>query len=470
MKIKTYIGGMAIATVSALLTTSCDDYLNNLPKGKKVPTELTDFSAMIADEYNCQRVPVTQAVILLNDSYVTPANLNYYPLWKANYNWDTTIDRVKENKSDESTYYTTYGAISTANLILENVETATGGTDTDRKVLAAQARMLRAESYFVLLNYYAKNYNASTAATDGGVPLITSAEVGAAYTQPSVQQVYDFVVDDVTKALPDLPQKSANVLYADRATGYAFAARLYLQMGFYEQALTFADQALALNDKLFDWTAFYAQHKDVIEKEGSYQNITSPMGYDYVENYDFRHGESSYSDKDSHVTIERAKAFEEGDASFLSRWKLRTVGSETYYQALFTGMNNKGGITTTEVYLIKAECMARTGDVSGAVAIINKVRRARILADKYQDFTTTSAAEAIRKIRQVKGNALIQTQTPFCDARRLNQEPDYAVTLTKTIDGKTVGLAPDAYMWTMPFPQGAVSNAGNGTVTQNVEK
>lgn len=470
MHIKTYIHTAAALLTATLLSTSCDDYLNNMPKGKKIPTELTDFSNMIADEYTNQRVPFTQAGILLNDQFVTTSNLNYYPLWKANYHWDTTIDRISENKSDESTYYTTYGTISTANLILENVGTATAATDTDRKVLAAQAHLLRAESYFILVNYYARTYHAATAATDGGVPLITSAAVGAGYTQPSVQAIYDFITDDLAQALTDLPERSANILYPTRATGYAYAARIYLQMGQYQKAMDYADEALRRNDKLFDWTAFYADHHDVIEQEGTYQSFTSPMGYDYVENYDFRHGESSYADKDSHIPLDRARLFEPGDASFLSRWKLRTVGSDTYHYALFTGMNNKGGITTTEVYLIKAECLARTGDVAGAVALINKVRRARILAEAYTDFAATTAEEAIRKIRQVKANALIQTPVPFCDTRRLNLEPAYAVTLTKTVDGRQLTLPPDSYMWTFPFPQGATSNPGNGSVTQNVNQ
>lgn len=475
---KTNISGRKFLRVLALFCmaagvlswTSCDSYLDNVPKGQKIPTTLKDFTDMIGNEYTNQREDVTQALLLLNDRYVSSANLNYYPLWKANYFWDESANRVQLNNSDEMTYYNGYAAISTANLILENAPSATDGTDKDRAVAIAQAKILRDMKYFTLVNYYSHTYNASTASSDGGVPLITSADVGASYTQPSVQAIYDFILKDIQAALPDLPEKSQNVLYADAATGNAFAARVYLQMSDYTNALKYAQAALAYNDSLFDWKAFYNAHKSVLDPPDVYQQITSPMGFDYCENYNFCHGNNSYQGSDFSMRVDRAARFEPGDAEFLSRWKKRTVGSDTYYAAMTAGYYNCGGMTTTEVYLIEAECLARLGNINEAMAVLNKVRKARILDSYYKDLTASTVEEAVRQIRDVKANALIFTIVPFCDARRLNLEPAYARTLEKTENGVNYSLAPDSYMWTMPFPQGAVDNPGNGTVKQNVNK
>jgi hypothetical protein len=63
---------------SLFSSTSCDDYLNVLPKGSKIPKTLADFEAFLRDEYSNQTTNVEQAIILLNDRYVTVANLNYY--------------------------------------------------------------------------------------------------------------------------------------------------------------------------------------------------------------------------------------------------------------------------------------------------------------------------------------------------------------------------------------------------------
>lgn len=469
---KTKINKLLLGSCLVLLAClcSCDDYLSNVPKGQRIPTTLNDFSVMLADEYTNCREDVTQALVLLNDRYVSDGYLSYYELWNANYFWDENADRIAMNKSDETTYYNGYAGISTANLIIENAPTATEATDAERGQVIAQAKILRAMKYFTLVNYYAKTYNAATAATDGGVPLITSAEVGATYTQPSVQEIYDFIVQDISEALPALPERALNVLYADKATAYALAARVYLQMGNYQEALASAGEALKRNDRLFDWVAFYNDNAAVLSVPDVYQSITSPMGFDYEENYIFCHGNNSYSGNDLQMREDRGNRFEQGDAHFMSRWKIRTMAGATYYNPNMGGYFNRGGLTTTEVYLIQAECLARTGNVAGAMDVLNTVRQKRILPEYYQPLAASSADEAIDMIIKVKGDALVQTIIPFCDARRLNLEPAHARTLTKVENGQQYTLSPSSHMWVMPFPMGAVKNSGNGTVTQNVER
>ena len=469
---KTKINKLLLGSCLVLLAClcSCDDYLSNVPKGQRIPTTLNDFSVMLADEYTNCREDVTQALVLLNDRYVSDGYLSYYELWNANYFWDENADRIAMNKSDETTYYNGYAGISTANLLIENAPTATEATDAERGQVIAQAKILRAMKYFTLVNYYAKTYNAATAATDGGVPLITSAEVGATYTQPSVQEIYDFIVQDISEALPALPERALNVLYADKATAYALAARVYLQMGNYQEALASAGEALKRNDRLFDWVAFYNDNAAVLSVPDVYQSITSPMGFDYEENYIFCHGNNSYSGNDLQMREDRGNRFEQGDAHFMSRWKIRTMAGSTYYNPNMGGYFNRGGLTTTEVYLIHAECLARTGNVAGAMDVLNKVRQKRILPEYYQPLAASSADVAIDMIIKVKGDALVQTIIPFCDARRLNLEPAHARTLTKVENGQQYTLSPSSHMWVMPFPMGAVKNSGNGTITQNVER
>jgi tetratricopeptide (TPR) repeat protein len=449
--------------------TSCDDYLDDVPKGEKIPTTLADFEALMRYEYGCQRVDVTQALILLNDQYVSDSYLAFYPLYKANYLWDETANRINLNNSDEGTYYNGYSAISTFNLIIENALTSEEATEAEQKEVWAQAKVLRAMTYFTLVNFYADTYNPSDAATKLSVPLITSANINAAYEQVSIQKIYDFMLKDMEEALPFLPKESATILHPNLGTGYAFYARLYLQMKNYDSALTYAQKALDENHTLFDWTTYYESNKSIIEDPESYTLTTSPMGYDYSENYIFRHGSNYYSSSENYLLPERADRFEAGDARFLSRWKLRTVGSSVYYYSTLSGYFNYGGITTTEVFLIKAECLARSGQINEAMDILNEVRKKRILSDVYNDLTASTEAEAMHAILKTKNNELVMTHIPFCDARRLNKEGVYTTSYSKEYNGKTYSLSPTSHLWTMPFPLGAIENPGNGSITQNVE-
>ncbi|GAA4298417.1 RagB/SusD family nutrient uptake outer membrane protein [Aestuariibaculum suncheonense] len=450
--------------------TSCEDYLDEVPKGQKIPETLADFEAMLRYEYGNHRVDINQALNLLNDTWVSSFNLSYYPLYKANYMWDEAANRIELNNSDETTYYASYSGINAFNLIIENALTASEATEDEKNEVWAQAKVLRAMTYFNLLNFYADTYDETTASTKLSVPLITSADVNAPYTQVSIQNMYDFILKDLQEALPYLPQETVTALHPSIGTAYAFYARVYLQMNNFSKALEFANKALVENDQLYDWTAYYEANKAQIENPDSYIQTTSPLDFNYVENYSFRHGSIYYQSGESSLTVKRAEQFEEGDAKFLSRWKLRTVGTDTYYSSTLRGYFNYGGITTVEVYLIKAECLARSGDVEGALNVVNTVREKRILASEYADVTAANLTEAMEIISQLKRNELILSIVPFSDIRRLNHEGLYTTTLSKIVDGQTLTLTPESHLWTMPFPQGAVDNPGNGSLEQNVDR
>ncbi|WP_286966114.1 RagB/SusD family nutrient uptake outer membrane protein [Flavobacterium sp. UBA4854] len=453
-----------------LTLASCENYLDDIPKGSKTPTTLADFEAFLRDEYTNQRVDVLPALHVLNDQFVNAATLSSNRLYNANYMWDENANRIELKPSDEGTYYGGYQGISTFNLIIENALTATKATEQEQRVVWAQAKLLRAMNYFNLVNFYADTYVASTASTKLSVPLITSANINAPSKQVTIQELYDFILNDIKDALPYLPKVSQTALHPNLGAGYAFNARVNLQMNNYTEALKNADLALAENNKLYDWIGYYNANKAVIDVPNSYTTTPSPMGFNYVENYTFRHGSSSNLGAEFDIPVERAQRFETGDARFISRWKIRTVGAETSYRRTLTGAFNFGGITTVEVYLIKAECLARSGQIADALTVLNTVRKTRILPASYQDISTTDKTTALNAIYRTKNNELIMTLIPYADARRLNAEGVYKVSFTKVAGGKTYTLSSDSHLWTSPFPQGAINNPGNGTITQNVDK
>lgn len=127
-------------------------------------------------------------------------------------------------------------------------------------------------------------------------------------------------------------------------------------------------------------------------------------------------------------------------------------------------------MTTVEVFLIKAECLARLGQVAQAMETLNKVRQTRILPTYYQPLSANSEAEAVPQIIRTKMNEMIMTTVPFCDARRLNAEGKYPITLSKQGPNGKLTLSPTSHLWTFPIPMGAIGNSGNGTIHQNVEK
>lgn len=475
-KIQYIIVSISILFSGAILS-SCNDFLDILPKGEKIPTTKADFEAFIRNESNHFN-DVTQAINLLNDVYMKPSSLSSVTLNSINYNWQEDKDRIEQNNSDEILYYYSYSAISNWNLIINSMPTATECTQTEKDELIAQAKVLRAMNYFYLTNYYADAYNSSTAATKLSVPQILSMDMGAPSTQLTIEKMYEFILQDLSEALPHLPNEGATVLHPTLGTCYAMLARVYLTMGNYTDALTNAEEALKQNDKLFDWRTYYEENKEQIEKPNDWSTSYPAVGLNNPENYIFRYGTNSQknagqSGLNGALTVDRAALFEEGDARFASKWKAKYEAPDDIFYGIRNDKFNGGGISTPEMYYIKAECLARKGgeeNINAAMNVLNKVRETRIFEDQYTPLTATTTEQAVKYIIQEKANEYVQTAIPFWDMRRLNQDAAYARTLTKKFNESTLSLSPTSHLWTMPFPLGATSNPGNGTLQQNVER
>ncbi|WP_316817831.1 RagB/SusD family nutrient uptake outer membrane protein [Pedobacter nyackensis] len=464
-----------LTVLLSLSFISCKKFIDVPPTGQKIPTTFADYEAFMRNEYDNHTTNVNRATLLLNDRFETTANLNYSPLDGVNYNWNESANRITLNNADETTYYSSYSTISTTNLLIENVNNATEGTDAQKAELIAQAKIIQAIAYYTVANYYADTYEEANAANKRAVPLITSANVDAPYKQVSVKEIYDFMLKNVDEAIPALRATSATVLHPNLGAAYAFKARLYLTMGKYNEALTAANEALKYNDKLFDWTAYYAENKSRIEavdpnNQPVYSLSPSPMGFNFVETYYFRHGLSSNNGRELTIRSDRAARYENGDAMFASRWRQRTVGPDTYFTSITNGFYNHSGLTTTEVYLIKAECQARLNNIGGALTTLDAVRVKHIFPQNYVASSASTVIQAVKLIQRTKGNSLIFGVVPFADMRRLNKDSNYATTLTKTEGGQNLSLSPNSHLWTMPFPLGAIKNPGNGTLEQNVSK
>ncbi len=472
MNIKKYIaiGAMALT----LGVTSCNSYIDEMPKGMRIPETLADYEAFLRYEYSANYLPGLQALYLINDKFVGQNNCrNVDDLRTANYMWKEDRDRKPLNASTEDMFDNGYGIIGICNTIIEAAPTTTQATDAEKNEVMAYCYAIRAFVLHQIVNFYANAYDPATAANTPGIPLIYSGGLGSPYHQGTVKEVYDQIVADFNKAIElGVPEKAMTIIHPSRAAVEAGLARIYLSLRDYDQALAHANAALERKSDLFNWLDYYNEYKERIDNAEDYTYITSPMNHTCVENLWFcsGNGNPNYPCADLDISEERAAQFEEGDMKFLVRWKKYQSATDLYHKGMLSGYYNWAGIATPEVYLIKAECQARKGDISGAMESLNTVRKSRIHPDFYKDATAANEAEAIEKIRLTKDNELVGTIFPFIDLKRYNAEGKYPRTLTKEFDGKTYTLSPTSHMWTMVFPDNSIKRPGNGTLTQNVDK
>ena len=192
---KKYIS-IALLAVMTLLT-ACNDYIDVMPKGQRVPTTLADYEAFMRNEYSANYLPSLQALYLINDKFVGANNCrNVDDLRTANYMWKEDRDRTSLNSSTEDMFDNGYGIISIMNTIIQAAPTTTQATQEEKNEVMAYAYAIRAFVYHYMVNFYADAYDPAKAASTSGVPLIYSGDLGTPYHQGTVQEVYEQIIAD----------------------------------------------------------------------------------------------------------------------------------------------------------------------------------------------------------------------------------------------------------------------------------
>lgn len=460
MKNLKYILGIVVM----LIFTSCDDYLDIEPKGQVILAKVEEYNNIFNDVnflhgqyFIGPESQVTDEYWPFNEQNIID---NTRPVETANFLWDESADRVS-NQLTDFFYDFAYQRISRYNIILQEVLDAKGN-DADKKEVFAKAKVLRAFNHFMLVNTYATHYDASTAASDKGVFLVKEFDLEQALVQSTVQEAYDFILEDINAAIPDLLDVTLNPMHPNKAFGYALLAKVNLFMKNFPAALEAANQSLAFNDVIFDMVAWH--------------NLGSPsfpvqknpaVEFDTPENLYYTGGQwGRPSGLVGQVAIDR---FGMGDIRlddfYAVPWWIPNPNFMLWFNNDYK--HNTGGIKTTEVLLMKAECLARADDVAGAMSIVNALRVKRILPLNYVDLTAANSTEAVELVIEERARELVNTQNRFWDMRRLNTETAFAKTYTRDFNSQTYSIAPDSHIFIMPFAKTATDR--NESLQQNTK-
>lgn len=171
----------------------------------------------------------------------------------------TGFDVWQYNASNSSTnsvqnhWSQAYFVINLANVFLDGMAkkgTAVVGASLSNNFIA-EARFLRAMSYYSLLQLYARPFT-DGAGSRPGVPLRLTPNTGAgdyAMARSTVAQVYAQILADLNFAETNLPLTNANATLnttrAHRNTAIAFKTRVYLSMGQWSNVVTEANKIVS---------------------------------------------------------------------------------------------------------------------------------------------------------------------------------------------------------------------------------
>ncbi|TRZ41293.1 RagB/SusD family nutrient uptake outer membrane protein [Robertkochia solimangrovi] len=445
--------------ITTLSLVGCDNYVEIPTEGKLVPEETENFRYLLNNVYVLDRsyasVDLASDDIVIRDDHANYfdqyyGTSDYYRPYKQTYKWADSIQYTNEEDYSLNVMYT---ALYYANVVIDEVMDSKNGTEAEKLALKGEAQVHRAFIFLTMVNIFGKAYDSNTSANDPGIPMFTTPTVEEEITRATVQEVYDQVISDLTEATQsglNPINSGTDVVYPSEASAYALLSRAYLYMGKYQEALDAAERTLAIQDGLLsleDYTS--VADYGFPRRDTDPEIILSKMsGTTY-----------QYSPTLLSLSDELLNSFEASDLRYqlFTRpisdvtWGSFTEG-RAYCHETLTGEARNAGPTVPEVLLIKAECLARTGDISGAMATINTLRQKRFTAEDFTALTAENEEEALIKVLEERRRELMcRAGFRWFDLKRLNKDPRFAKTITHSWLEETYTLEPGADRYQFPF-------------------
>ncbi len=433
-------------------STSCKKFLDEKPRSNlAVPNSLKDFQALLDLSSIMNDLDAASGEASVTDTYLTTANfLARTETLRRLYTWQNA--EVYEPLNNE--WANLYRVVYRTNTVLEGInEIATNNVNFGEwSSVKGQAHFYRAKMFLLGLSIWAKAYRKTSAATDLGVPLRLNVNFNEISVRSTVEVGYQQVVNDLKHAANLLPLAQVHVMRPSKPAAYAMLSRVHLYMGNFREASLYADSCIMLKPDLIDYNTLdpnanypiAAYNKEVIH--------TSMMQLLTVINPSTARVDpqlySSYSDDDL-----RKKVFflQNPDGSF--RFKGSYQGSANLFS----------GIASDEMYLTRAECLARLGEDEAALRDLNLLLMHRFKAGTFIPHTVANTENLLKLILDERRKQLLLRNLRWMDVKRLNIL-GAGISFQRDLNGITYYLQANSPRFAMPIPETVVALSG---ISQN---
>jgi hypothetical protein len=304
---------------------------------------------------------------LTGDELVPGANIYSAPAFYTNI-------LLPDNSGVRSMWSEAYKNIFQMNICIEGITNTTAISTGLKRRLIGELKVNRAFYYFNMVNIW------------GGVPIVTSTDYKITQFSPraSIAEVFNLILSDLTDAQQSLTTvyPSAGHIRPNLYTAQALLAKVYLYLGQYQNAITAANSVIGNGG--FKLEAVNGVFLDGSE-EAIWQLPADGTYYQTPEAATFLPYNSSYQ-PNYVLSPQLLAAFETGDLRKASWTNFSTVdvgGVPTVYYYPYKYKNTVAGqapiedyalLRLADIYLIRAEALARTEKLAEARDDLNKVR------------------------------------------------------------------------------------------------
>ena len=467
---------IAICLSVITLMTSCDKFLELTPRDQKVVSTVEDYRDILASYMKFIKTPnPSQMMIMGIGSFTFPyfnvsTNLGVYTGetnldTKSSVNFDKATNQYHKEainmmtwlKPDEYIWNQYYEFLGGINLVIKGISTATGDNEDLRNYVMGEALVWRAFGYYKLLQYYSPYKN-----NEYGIPVYLTPDenIGTAMPKRETQEhVFKQILGDCQHALTLLettPTNDWNCAYrydfinammasiytwkagsgAAEATDWSNAAKCATEAMQGRQLTNSVDEIRQMFDcyQVTMETFMVSDEFYFRIMDGDNRCIMNLVD-SYYECYYLVDGRANpdYYNKFMDGDIRKEAYFSE-DGALSDKYNL--IGA------------SDGGclipFRLAEMYLIKAEALARQGNLGEAASVLRQFKQARYTGDIE---VPTGEKELMREILDERLREFyMENDFRWLDMKRLG------VKVTRTVQGERHVLEPDDFRYTFPIP------------------
>lgn len=448
MKYNTSIFILGFMLVSSFLL-SCKKYLDAKPnKSLQVPSTVPDLQALLdyGSFLNGRGVSFDEAS---SDNYYLTTDI-YNAFAQENRNTYTWQNNNYSNYPNDWSYI--YDIVNAANVVLDHVGHIPVNAQNQANWNNVKGSALFYRAYALLEGafIFCKAYDSGTAAQDHGMVLRLVPDFNLPSVRSNMKDTYQQIISDTKQAIPLLPDLPQHVMRPSRSAAYVLLARAYLSMRNYDSCMHYANLALQLKSSLLNYNSVTASANRPFKRfnvEVIFYNVIAQPSYANISAFYARVDSILYN---SYVNNDlRKAAFFKSEPSGVSFKGTYTSSTSEIYV----------GLTTDEVYLMRAECYARSGDKDKALQDLNTLLITRWKAGTFVPFTANTANDALNLILMERRKQLLFRNLRWMDIKRLNKEGANII-LKRMINGQVYTLNPNENRYALPLPSDIVSMTG----------
>lgn len=348
-----------------------------------------------------------------------------------------------------------YNVVYNANVVLDNIQNITRETSNASAwdYCKGSALFFRAKAFYEIAQIWTKAYDSSTADNDLGIPLRLVSDFNIPSTRSTLQNTYDQIINDLKSSISLMPiTPFSHPFRPYKAAAFGLLSRTYLTVRNFSTAKLYADSCLQLKNDLLDYNTINAS------ASFPFNSIRFTNPEDIFHSYSTLTNYNIYMD------------FAKVDSNLYNLYNIndlrksvffRNNGNGTYsYKGSYDGADNGGnkfsGIATDEIYLIRAECFARQGNVSASMTDLNAVLSKRWKTGTFVPVVASSSSDALNQVLTERRKELPFRMLRFTDIKRLNKEGANIVQ-KRVIQGLSYMLPANDLRYALPIPDDIIT-------------